>query len=137
MPLNPKSLLNLKSARPGEVRNPSGKNGTEERYLTDIIRKTAREIEPGQKLTNGERLIQRLWESALGRNPNEVAWKLLVERCDGRMPLPVTGGDGEPLFPSVSEKTDGELDTLIQQLEARKGLVAKVKSGGNGGNGKK
>jgi hypothetical protein len=44
----------------------------------------------------------------------------------------ITGGDGEPLFPSVSEKTDGELDTLIVQLEARKGIVAKVKSGGNG-----
>jgi hypothetical protein len=130
--MNPKSLLNLKSAKPGEVRNPTGKNGSEERYLTEIIRRTAREIEPGQKLTNGERLIQKLWESALGRNPNETAWKLLTERCDGRLPLALTGEDGGPLFPEVSEKSDSELDILIQQLEAREGLVAKKRNGGNG-----
>ena len=136
MPHNPKSNSNLRPQKKGEPsHNPNGRNGSEEKRLTTLLRKEIKRIAP---LTQGGKPCTKTWEELiveatmrLAIKGNPKALQTVWERLEGRMPLPVTGGDGEPLFPSVSEKTDGELDTLIAQLEARKGIVAKVKSGGN------
>jgi len=107
--MNPKSLENLKKgmAHKGEPgHNPTGKNGSEERYLTNLLRTSAKEIPKGQvwdKLrekreefkgkTCGQLLEMTLWEEAIIRREPQ-AFKLIVERCDGRMPLPITGESG-------------------------------------------
>ncbi len=146
MAVSPKTLANLKPAQKGEVRNPSGNNGSEDRYLTGLIRKTAKEIAPGQerlpqeqRKTRGELFVESLWDDVLSKRPSEIARRIITERSDGRLPLALTGEDGGPVqWESVlSEKSDQDLDTLLTQLEARRGLVAKMKTKGNGGNGKK
>jgi hypothetical protein len=121
MPVNPKSLLNLKSVKPGDPPlNPTGKNGSEDGYLTSIIRKTAREIPPGETLTRGELFIQSLWDDALSKRPSEIARRILSERCDGRLPLALMGEGGGPIMVRESPfkaMTDEELDEQIRQLK--------------------
>lgn len=115
--VNPKSLENLKNhrAKPGQVLNPSGKNGSEERYLTGLIRKAAKQAPKGElwdKLflkrpalkgkTYGELLEETLWEEAIIRREPQ-AYKLLMERCDGKIPLPLTGDEGGPVEVHIIE----------------------------------
>jgi len=150
--MNAKSLENLKKGQqkagePGH--NPTGKNGSEERYLTTLLRDSAKEIPKGEvwdKLrekraefkgkTCGQLLEMALWEEAIIRREPQ-AFKLIMERCDGRLPLALTGEGGGPVqWESVmSEKTDQELDGVIEQLEARMRGLVKAKNGKKNGNG--
>lgn len=131
MPAN--GTKNLIPAKKGEARNPTGKNGSEERYLTNLIRTSAKEIPAGElwtKLTEkrpefkgktyGQLLEMILWEEAIIRREPQ-AIKVAIERCDGRMPLALTGEWGGPvLFDSpLKSKSDEELEDRIRQLEEK------------------
>lgn len=137
MAVSPKTLANLKPAQKGEVRNPSGNNGSEDRYLTGLIRKTAKEIAPGQerlpqeqRKTRGELFVESLWDDVLSKRPSEIARRIITERSDGRLPLALTGEDGGPVLFSESplkSLSDTELDERIRALEEQK--VGKLPNG--------
>jgi hypothetical protein len=143
MPPNPKSFANLRPQKAGEPsHNPEGHNGSEERYLTGLLRDSAKEIPKGEvwdKLrdkrgefkgkTLGQLLEMALWEEAIIRREPQ-AFKTIIERCDGRLPLALTGEDGGPVLFSESplkSLSDTELDERIRALEEQK--VGKLPNG--------
>lgn len=89
----------------GESGNPAGRPPSGH-ALTDILREAGEltDVKIGKrKLTRKEALARRLWEHAMAGNV--MAAKLIFERLDGRVPLPVehSGTDGDPIEIVYSE----------------------------------
>jgi hypothetical protein len=78
MAVNPKSLANLRPARPGEVRNPEGHNGaTYHREAERLLDEMLAELKEGR--TRAEAIIDRVMIEAEKGRP--WAAKLIFERA--------------------------------------------------------
>lgn len=94
---NPKSLANLRPAKPGEVRNPKGINNRS-MEAHNMLMSVLMEIAPGDKSdgkTNLELIIRGLVAAAVGKEP----WAVheVLDRGLGRAPVSLTGPNDEPI----------------------------------------
>ena len=103
MPAN--GTANLRPCKKGEVRNPYGRNGSEDKRLTTLLKKQIGQIGPirinGHPATWEELIVRATMSLAIKGNPK--ALQIVWERLEGRMPLPLTGEANGPIRVTVVE----------------------------------
>lgn len=123
MPFNPKSLANLKSAKPGDVLNPKGRprnpaGASVREWINELQEKTEKELEKiasDEKAKANKRVAARLWLGALKDGWTKKGTRLAAADFDRIMDRT----QGKPAQ-QVNMQHSGELNIKRVVLEKRR-----------------
>ena len=125
LPLDAPGRKNLKPAKPGEVRNPTGKNGSEwltafrEFFSEECIESLPRGApERADGDTRYKVALKSLFRNVV--RGSEQSIKLAFEQMQGkaRQSVELTGKDGAPLAGDITNMTRADMQREIERLEA-------------------